>query len=231
MHVDLIKTYRVESAHETQWGGEGPCLHGHSLQIEIVVGGDCDPELGWLVDYAEITQRFDDLYNALDHHLLNEVPGLADPGVAGLSAWLKERLAKKLDNLMDVHVSIIGARSFRPQVFDADGLTGLPARVRFDFEAAHALPRLPEAHKCRRMHGHSFTVEVAAANLDLLKPELREVYDLLDHSCLNEIEGLQNPTSEEVSRWIWNRLASKTLDLKAVIVAETCTARCVYYGS
>lgn len=238
MRVELVKTYWVEAAHETPWGGDDGRLHGHSLRIDVVVSGECDPQLGWLVDYAEITDRFDSLYGALDHRLLNGVEGLADPTVAGLGGWLRDRLSGKLDNLKDVRVSIVGARAFEPRPVDADGAAGLPARVRFGFEAAHALPRLPESHKCRRMHGHSFTVEVGVCDACVvaapqgggLTAGLRGVYDCLDHRCLNEIDGLENPTSEQVSRWIWNRLSREGARLRAVVIAETCTARCIYYG-
>jgi 6-pyruvoyltetrahydropterin/6-carboxytetrahydropterin synthase len=114
-------------------------------------------------------------------------------------------------------------------------------RKSYQFEAAHLLPHLPESHKCRRLHGHSFMVEVAvageidpqlgwvidyAAITDAFKPLL----DRLDHYYLNEIEGLENPTSENVAVWIWGKLKPRLPLLSEVVVAETCTARCVYRG-
>src|SRR3954471_615257 len=114
-------------------------------------------------------------------------------------------------------------------------------RKTYQFEAAHLLPHLPESHKCRRLHGHSFMVEVVvageidarlgwvmdyAAITDAFKPLL----DRLDHYYLNEIEGLENPTSENVAVWIWQRLKPRLPLLTEVMVAETCTARCVYRG-
>ena len=111
----------------------------------------------------------------------------------------------------------------------------------FTFEAAQTLPKAPEGHKCRRMHGHSFKVEVAltgecdpklgwlmdyAEISDAFKPLLEK----LDHYYLNEIPGLENPTSENIAVWIWERLKPKLPLLSEVIVAETCTARCVYRG-
>ncbi len=234
MNVTLVKSYRFEAAHETLWGG-APCLHGHSYLVEVVVGGECDPRLGWLMDYAEIGARFDGLYDAVDHHLLNEVEGLGDPTLEGLRQWLKTRLAERLERLQDVRVAITGAREFVAERLDAEAAVMLPDRVRFGFEAAHALPRLPEGHKCRRMHGHSFTVEIGADGvLDPARSDvsstLRRVYDRLDHQCLNRIEGLDNPTSEEVCRWIWNDVSATLPGMESVIVAETCTARCTYHG-
>lgn len=114
-------------------------------------------------------------------------------------------------------------------------------RKTFQFEAAHLLPLLPEGHKCRRLHGHSFQVEIVVRGE--LDPHLGWVMDYaeitrifkplwsqLDHYYLNEIPGLENPTSENVAIWIWDRLKPQLPALSEVVVAETCTARCVYRG-
>ena len=114
-------------------------------------------------------------------------------------------------------------------------------RKTFQFEAAHLLPGLPQTHKCRRLHGHSFQVEVVIEGpvdpefgwvmdyADISKA-FRPLWEQLDHYYLNEIEGLENPTSENVAVWIWERLKPELPMLKAIEVAETCTARCVYEG-
>ena len=114
-------------------------------------------------------------------------------------------------------------------------------RKTFQFEAAHLLPNLPTTHKCRRLHGHSFQVEIAVSGeidpklgwlidyaeiSDAFKPLL----DRLDHYYLNEIPGLENPTSENVALWIWEKLKPRLPLLTEIVVAETCTARCVYRG-
>ncbi len=109
------------------------------------------------------------------------------------------------------------------------------------FEAAHRLPMVPEGHKCARLHGHSFRVEIQvegevdprsgwlidyAEIADAFAP-LREQ---LDHHYLNEIEGLENPTSENLAAWIWERLSPRLPLLRRIVVHETCTSRCVYEG-
>jgi 6-pyruvoyltetrahydropterin/6-carboxytetrahydropterin synthase len=112
----------------------------------------------------------------------------------------------------------------------------------FGFEAAHYLPNLPESHKCRRMHGHSFRVEVYVAGevneeagwvMDFadIKESFKVIEERLDHRLLNEIEGLENPTSENLARWIWRHLKPKLQGLTRLVVRETCTAGCVYRGS
>jgi 6-pyruvoyltetrahydropterin/6-carboxytetrahydropterin synthase len=105
-----------------------------------------------------------------------------------------------------------------------------PARVRLGFEAAHRLPTLPAGHKCRRLHGHSFSVEVGADHLSGIEKHLPGIYEALNRKYLNDIPGLENATSENLCGWIWERLAREVGDLRVVIVQETCTARCVYRG-
>ena len=111
----------------------------------------------------------------------------------------------------------------------------------FTFEAAHRLPHVPEGHKCSRLHGHSFRVEVRVrGDLDPrlgwvmdyadLKAAWRPLDEVLDHRYLNEIPGLENPTSEVLARWIWRELAGALPGLAAVAVRETCTSGCEYRG-
>jgi 6-pyruvoyltetrahydropterin/6-carboxytetrahydropterin synthase len=111
----------------------------------------------------------------------------------------------------------------------------------FGFESAHYLPKVPKGHKCGRMHGHSFRCEIGVEGpidpdtgwvMDYadIKKAFKGVEALLDHNCLNEIEGLENPTSEVIARWIWIRLKPVLPGLAVVILHETCTARCEYRG-
>ena len=111
----------------------------------------------------------------------------------------------------------------------------------FTFEAAHRLPNVAEGHKCARLHGHSFRVKLYVrgavdphagwvADFAELKRAFRPLYDQLDHNYLNDIEGLENPTSEHLARWIWERLRPVLPGLSKVAVRETCTSGCVYRG-
>lgn len=205
-------------------------LHGHSYRADIVVSGECDAHLGWLMDYADMTERFHDIYQMIDHHRLEDVEGLEDTSLAGIEGWLSEQLKSRIDGLKDVQLSIVGHGSFENARLEPDARRALGARTRFGFEAAHALPNVPLDHKCRRMHGHSFSVEIGAESSDRLPGAVKALYERLDRSCLNEIDGLENPTSEMLSRWIWERLLESEIVPEVVVVAETCTARCVYHG-
>ena len=111
----------------------------------------------------------------------------------------------------------------------------------FTFEAAHRLPNVPDGHKCARLHGHSFAVTVHVTGpvdprtgwvMDFadVKAGFRPLLEALDHRYLNEIEGLENPTSEVLARWIWARLAPRLPGLSGITVKETCTSGCVYRG-
>jgi 6-pyruvoyltetrahydropterin/6-carboxytetrahydropterin synthase len=117
----------------------------------------------------------------------------------------------------------------------------LELRKAFQFEAAHLLPKLPLNHKCRRLHGHSFQVEVVVVGeadpklgwvMDYaeISAAFKPIWEKLDHHYLNEIRGLENPTSEVVAVWIWKQLKPRLPLLTEIVVAETCTARCVYRG-
>lgn len=111
----------------------------------------------------------------------------------------------------------------------------------FRFEAAHRLPKVPAGHKCSRLHGHSFKVELAVKgpvdpetgwfiDFDELYELWRPLHDALDHRYLNEIPGLENPTSENLAAWIWNELKPSLPSLARVTLFETCEARCEYEG-
>ena len=111
----------------------------------------------------------------------------------------------------------------------------------FHFEAAHRLPNVPEGHKCARLHGHSFQVRLCIEGevteptgwvMDFgdLKASFKPVIDQLDHYYLNDIPGLENPTSENIARWIWAKLIPTLPQLSSIEIRETCTSGCVYRG-
>ena len=111
----------------------------------------------------------------------------------------------------------------------------------FRIDAAHRLPHVPKGHRCGKIHGHSFHVEVHIAGpvdhdagwvIDFaeIKKAFQPLHDQLDHSFLNEIEGLENPTSENIAVWIWERLRPSLPNLSKIAVMETPESGCVYQG-
>jgi len=111
----------------------------------------------------------------------------------------------------------------------------------FTIEAAHRLPFVPTGHKCGRLHGHTFQIEVHVQGpldpqfgwiIDFahIKGAFKLVEDQIDHRYLNEVEGLENPTSENVARWVWQKLKPSLPSLSRIVLRETCTSGCIYTG-
>lgn len=111
----------------------------------------------------------------------------------------------------------------------------------FTFEAAHRLPNVPEGHKCARLHGHSYLAAVQVSgpvgedtgwvqDFGDIKAAFKPLEEHLDHHYLNEVPGLENPTSEVLAKWIWDRLIIDLPNLTEVRVRETCTSGCIYRG-
>ncbi len=111
----------------------------------------------------------------------------------------------------------------------------------FTFEAAHRLPNVPADHKCARLHGHSYKISVYVEgsvgaesgwvmDFATIGAASKPVFEQLDHRYLNDIPGLENPTSENLARWIWQRMRPAIPGLSRIAVRETCTSGCVYRG-
>jgi 6-pyruvoyltetrahydropterin/6-carboxytetrahydropterin synthase len=109
------------------------------------------------------------------------------------------------------------------------------------FESAHRLPNVPEGHKCQRLHGHSYRVEICLrgpigdtsgwlVDYSDIAAAWKPLHNVLDHYYLNEVEGLENPTSEVLAVWIWDRIIDTLPDLYRITVHETCTSSCSYFG-
>jgi 6-pyruvoyltetrahydropterin/6-carboxytetrahydropterin synthase len=111
----------------------------------------------------------------------------------------------------------------------------------FNVDVAHRLPNVPAGHKCSKMHGHTFRIEVHVRGavqpitgwiMDFIDitSAFKPLYDQLDHKCLNDIEGLENPTSENLARWIWRRLMPSLPGLSKLFVQESPESGCIYEG-
>ncbi len=111
----------------------------------------------------------------------------------------------------------------------------------FTFESAHRLPNVPPTHKCARLHGHSYRVAIHVSGpvdptlgwiIDFaeIKDAFAPVHTQLDHYYLNDIAGLENPTSENIARWMWQRLKPSLPLLSQIVIHETCTSGCIYRG-
>lgn len=111
----------------------------------------------------------------------------------------------------------------------------------FRFDAAHRLTGVPPTHKCSSMHGHSYAISIyLRGSVDPQTGFVMDFGDLvkvcdpvikqLDHAIINEIEGLANPTSENMSVWLWSQLKPQLPLLSKIVIKETESSGCVYSG-
>ncbi len=236
MEFHLSKSFFAEAAHRNPSGNERQQrLHGHSYRIELLAAGPAAPGPGWVVDFGELKSLMQPVLQLVDHGHLNELPGMGeDVSTAGLERWVLEQVQSRPGGppewFRGARVTIMGDLAFRPVRLPASEREHIPARIGFGFEAAQSLPRLPDTHPCRRLHGHSYRMEVAATDLDQLGPHLLVLYETLDHRYLNDVEGLDHATCERICRWTWEWLAARDAGVLAVAAQETPSARCVYFG-
>ena len=111
----------------------------------------------------------------------------------------------------------------------------------FKFDAAHRLPMVEAGHKCGNLHGHTFVLEVHLEgevdpakgwilDFNVLGSAVDPIIEQLDHAVLNEIEGLENPTSENLSVWFWEKLKPQLPQLAQIVIKESPTSGCIYCG-
>jgi len=109
------------------------------------------------------------------------------------------------------------------------------------FEAAHFLPHVPPGHPCGRVHGHSYKIEIEVTgpvdatlgwvvDFGIIDELMAPLIHRLDHHLLNDIEGLQNPTIEQIAAWLWQKLKRDLPPLSGIVVHESSRARCLYRG-
>lgn len=136
---------------------------------------------------------------------------------------------------------ITGSGHYHSRVFKPSPDYAVEVFKEFSFEAAHRLPQVPADHKCSRLHGHTFYVRLSVSGeldpklgwlMDFadIKAAFQPIYNRLDHYYLNDIPGLENPTSENLAIWIWEELKPLLPQLSAVEIRETCTSGCIYRG-
>src|SRR5277367_808966 len=183
------------------------------------------------------------------------LPSRADAGGLGCNLTISADAVEMLSDLEEATTSQNGVGAlfnYIHEVWNPHVITIVAGRLQvscqgmeifkeFVFEAAHRLPNVSPGHKCGRLHGHSFRAEIHVSGLvgahtgwvmDFadIKAIFGPIYDRLDHNYLNEIKGLENPTSENIARWIWEQLKPLLPMLSKVVVRETCTSGAVFTG-
>ena len=210
-HVDLLpKGHRCRE------------IHGHSFRASAFaeLRDDWAPFPGGEV--AALRQRMEQVLEPLNYVHLNKV--IDQPTDENIARWIRKNLALP-------GVERIAVQSTSNQGVDLDRDEIAHVWRRYTFQAAHRLPKVAVGHPCGRMHGHGFEV-IVHANQNLGARPLSIDYDHLDeiwaplhfelnYRCLNEIDGLSNPTSEILSSWLWDRLKPALPELSWVTVFET----------
>ncbi|MBF0453396.1 MAG: 6-carboxytetrahydropterin synthase [Magnetococcales bacterium] len=206
-------------------------LHGHSFfaRIRARLPNGWAPFPGG--ESQALSQAVAQAVDPLNYGCLND--HLTNPTDENLARWLWQRLP--IPGLESV-----GIQSTRET--GADLAAGDDAHIwrKFRFEAAHQLPHVPPRHPCGRMHGHGFEVilhanqrlggENMGVDFDRLSHLWQPLFQQLHNRCLNDIPGLENPTSERLAAWLWQRLKPALAELSWITVYETVTAGCNYDG-
>ena len=239
MTQQASSSFPVSSLHSASCGFESACripalpeghrsrgLHGHSYfaTVRAQLPDNWAPFPG--AEVEELRRRLEACIAPLDHALLNDT--LDQPTDENLARWIRRRLEAEFGV---PGIQQVGIQSTQHSGVDLDVDGRAHVWRRYRFQAAHQLPHVPAGHKCGRMHGHGFEV-ILHANQDLGERDLSIDYDHLDevwapfhmqlnYQCLNEIEGLANPTSEVISAWLWQRLKPQLPELSWVTVYET----------
>lgn len=208
-------------------------LHGHSFIARIRTRLGTETWADFPGDEPRFLEsRLKDCVRDLDYRYLNDI--ISVPTDENISRYISSRMAGVPG------VEMVGVQSTDDAGVNLDEHNQAHVWRKFRFEAAHQLPNVPAGHQCGRMHGHSFEVIIhaghalgrsdLAVDFDSLIDCWQRIHEQLDHACLNDVAGLENPTSEVIAAWIWRRLKPDLPELAWVSVYETATAGCHFDG-
>jgi 6-pyruvoyltetrahydropterin/6-carboxytetrahydropterin synthase len=208
-------------------------LHGHSFLARVRAKESAFKSSFPGAEVDTLGELLAHVVSPLNYSYLNE--HLDVPTDENLARWVHSKLDSG-------SIEQFGIQSTLDQGVDLDENGHAHIWRKFRFEAAHQLPNVPEGHKCGRMHGHGFEVilhvnqhladsDAMGMDFDQLKAHWQPLHEELHHACLNDMPGLENPTSEVIAAWIWQRLEPEIPGLSWVTVYETVTAGCHYDGT
>ena len=207
-------------------------LHGHSFlaTLRCALPAGYAPYPGGELETLQAQWRAE--LDRLDYRLVND--HIASPTDLAIARWLRAQC--QVPGMAQVALHSTPQRGI---ALDAHGAA--QAWRRYAFQSAHQLPMVPPGHKCGNMHGHGFEVILHTRLADGADPldsgygaldaAWAPLHAELDYACLNELPGLENPTSEIMSSWIWNRLHATLPTLSKVTVFETASCGAVFDGN
>ena len=184
---ELTKEFSFHAAHSLKFlpvSHKCSRLHGHTYRVLFTVGGELDPDRGWVVDFGEMARAADELYHELDHHYLNEIEGLEEPTAELIAKYIFDRLVRRFPGLLRVTVyeTPTSSCTYSP----AQGV--LVRLGPFRFSAAHVVAN--EAFD-EALHGHDFelTVECYAE-----AGEAMRFKEILHRAVKRVIQGVEHRT-------------------------------------
>jgi 6-pyruvoyltetrahydropterin/6-carboxytetrahydropterin synthase len=206
-------------------------LHGHSFIAKIRAALPADKVRFPGAQVGVLQHLLSNCVAPLDYDVLNS--HIRTPTDENIARWIRTNLATE-------DVNSVGVQSTDDEGVDLDGSDRAHIWRRYSFQAAHRLPNVPQGHKCGRMHGHGFDVIIHATqdvsaramgvDYDQIDSVWKPVHSELNHACLNDIKGLENPTSELIASWVWRRLKAQLPELAWVTVYETATCGAHFDG-
>jgi 6-pyruvoyltetrahydropterin/6-carboxytetrahydropterin synthase len=229
LHTSAVGFEAARSVSLLPEGHRSRRLHGHSFVAKV----RADLPQGWASfrggEVSALRSALEMCVAPLDYEHLNKT--LPQPTNENLARWVRKHLQVP-------GIKSVGVQSTSDEGVDMDERDHVHVWRRYRFQSAHQLPNVPPGHKCGRMHGHGFEV-ILHANQDLGDRAIGVDFDHLDmlwtpiqreldHACLNDFAGLDNPTSELIAKWLWTRLKAQLPELSWVTVYETasCGANC-----
>lgn len=206
-------------------------LHGHSFLANVRVSGPIGSARFSGAEVGQLRSLIADCVAPLDYELLNN--RVTTPTDENIARWIRSRLGiSGMEN--------IGVQSTPEEGVDLDGSDQVHVWRRYAFQSAHRLPNVPAGHKCGRMHGHGFEVIIRARqppgsressiDYDHIDRIWEPIFAELNYACLNDVGGLENPTGELISSWIWGRVKPRLPELTWVTVCETSTCGAHFDG-
>jgi 6-pyruvoyltetrahydropterin/6-carboxytetrahydropterin synthase len=191
--------------------------HGFSAQVCAALPSAWAPYPG--AEVHSLLSHLRACIEPLHQRLLNDV--LDQPDDETLAQWILSRLALPVSARVSVQRNATQGVHLLP---DINGVAQSQHWRRYAFQSAHQLPHVPAGHKCGRLHGHSFAAIVQAAQpTEEIDEAWAPLHMALNYRCLNDVQGLENPTSEHLALWLWDRLRSRLQQLRGVTVFETAS--------
>jgi len=232
--IQYSKGFAFEAARQlSEQEGVGLNIHGHSFKLFVTLDSN---ETDDSIVFDTLEKRVAPVLKQMNYGFLNEVTALQHPSDSILLEWIQQELSDfSCEQLKLKQLKLLSTQN-TGSILDSSGLKY--AFHHFMLHSAHFLPHVPLGHKCGRLHGHNFGILLqwkfdsseTILNYEEIRQRFAPCYEQLNKKLLNDISGLENPTSENLSAWIWHQLKAENPLLDQVTVYETRSSGSTYDG-